>query len=216
MDNNHASANTRTQISGQFDMQRLTGLETVMHAGRFGADSDSPLTFEQVVPGSIVQIASWADTRDLFTNAVNTAYALALPEVGNSTNNDNATILWTGPDRYLLVSNATSAYTKLATKIRSNVGSVLEMSSSRCVIRVSGADAVTLLQKGVPVDLSDNASAAGSVVSSSVDAHVNAILHKRGFAENQSFDIYAPRSYAVSLWEWLTEAALEFGFEVKS
>jgi sarcosine oxidase gamma subunit len=35
-----------------------------------------------------------------------------------------------------------------------------------------------------------------------------------GIDDAPEFDLFIPRSYAVSFWEWMTDAAMEFGYKV--
>jgi len=42
--------------------------------------------------------------------------------------------------------------------------------------------------------------------------HVNALINY--IDDEPTFDLYVLRSYAVSFWEWTTDAAREFGYKV--
>jgi sarcosine oxidase gamma subunit len=43
-------------------------------------------------------------------------------------------------------------------------------------------------------------------------ADVSVLIH--ALADGERFDLYGGRSYGVHLWEWLTQAAAEFGYRV--
>ena len=41
--------------------------------------------------------------------------------------------------------------------------------------------------------------------------HIGVLIHRR---EAEVFDLFVFRGFALSFWEWLTDAALEYGYQV--
>lgn len=80
------------------------------------------------------------------------------------------------------------------------LATVIDQSSGYALIRVSGADAQRVLQKGLPVDLA--ALGPGAVVVSAI-AHIGMVVHWRAA---DCFEIAVFRSFATSFREWLDSA----------
>ena len=89
-------------------------------------------------------------------------------------------------------------------------GTFLDLSHSRTLIRISGQDAATLLNRHLPIDLRE--------LSFPVNSVANTVLHHAGvtlWKSNHGFELFLPRAYALSLWEVLLESSAQFGYEVK-
>lgn len=82
----------------------------------------------------------------------------------------------------------------------------LDLSHAFLHLRVSGADAAVLLNRHLPVDLSDTAFAEGAVASTGLH-HVSVTVWRSA----RGFELFLPRGYALSLYEMLLESAAQFG-----
>ena len=91
------------------------------------------------------------------------------------------------------------------------LASVSDQSHGRVVIRVAGAKARDVLAKGTPVDLHPDAFPVGTSAMTQM-AHVG--VHLTRVAED-AYDLSVFRGFAESFWEWITEQAEEFGYQVK-
>jgi heterotetrameric sarcosine oxidase gamma subunit len=123
------------------------------------------------------------------------------------------TLLWTGPGQWLAVSSSTPAgvfVTNLRGALESSGATVTDLSHARSVIRIAGPKARDVMLKGCPLDLE---SFAGDDCACSLLGHFNVQIHCLGA---QSFDLYVFRSFGLALWEWLVDAALEYGVEMLS
>ncbi len=86
----------------------------------------------------------------------------------------------------------------------------VDQSEGRTVMRLAGPRARDVLAKGCGLDLHPKAFAAGRCTQTPV-AHIGCVLHH---PDDITWDFYVPRSYARHFWEWLTDAASEFGGEI--
>jgi sarcosine oxidase subunit gamma len=88
---------------------------------------------------------------------VRTALGLAPPLEPNTTATaGQTTVLWLGPDEWLVVSppgDAARVETSLRQALASHWGSVVDVSAHRTVIELSGQDARSILARGCPLDL---------------------------------------------------------------
>jgi heterotetrameric sarcosine oxidase gamma subunit len=79
---------------------------------------------------------------------------------------------------------------------------------------VAGAAAPDLLARLMPIDFDEQAFARGRFVQSGIHT-VSVLVHRiDSEAGAPAFDIYMPRSFAVSLWDFITQTALPFGYRV--
>jgi sarcosine oxidase subunit gamma len=69
------------------------------------------------------------------------------------------------------------------------------------------------LPKGCTLDFHPSRFAAGHCAQTSL-GHANTLINC--IDDESIFDLFVLRSYAVSFWEWITDAAGEFGYRVTS
>ena len=88
--------------------------------------------------------------------------------------------------------------------------SVTDQSHGRVIIRIAGPKARAVLAKGTPVDLHpDEFPLAKSAMTQM--AHVGVHLTRVG---EDAYDLSVFRGFSESFWEWLSEQAEEFGYQV--
>lgn len=123
------------------------------------------------------------------------------------------TLLWNGPGQWLAVSTTTPAagfIMELRGALEPSGATVTDLSHARTIIRIAGPKARDVILKGCPMDIE---SFEVNDCASSLLGHFNVQIHCLG---DQSFDIYAFRSFGLAVWEWLVDAALEYGVEMLS
>lgn len=86
------------------------------------------------------------------------------------------------------------------------VGAVTPLSHSRVRIALEGARSREVLAHLIPVDLHPSVFTPGTLALTGIH-HTPATVHCTG--EN-AFDIYAMRTFAMTVWEAITDAALSF------
>ena len=83
---------------------------------------------------------------------------------------------------------------------------VTPLSHSRTRICLEGAPARHILAKGIPLDFHETAFTAGMFAQTGLH-HTPVLVH---CISETRFELYAMRTFAMSVWEWLTDAGLEF------
>jgi sarcosine oxidase subunit gamma len=114
-------------------------------------------------------------------------------------------VFWTGPGRWLLLSEKLAA-NELEDRLRAYAAgiAVADLSSGRTVIRLCGEVARPILAQGCPIDLHPRELPPGNVAHSMFEG-ISVMLHH--LPDGSGFDLYVPRSYGQTMWEWLAEAA---------
>ena len=89
---------------------------------------------------------------------------------------------------------------------------LIDQSGGRAMLEISGPMVREVLRKGVTLDLHPEVFRLAEVALTSI-SHISALLCRTG---EDTFLLAVPRSYAGSLWHWLSVSAAEFGYEVNA
>jgi len=168
------------------------------------------------------QIGIRGDAADpVFAEAVTKVLKVDLPVEPCTANGDpdSLHVLWLGPDEWLVVGQPDQqdkllpALTRALTHLHA---AVWDVSDSRTMIHIAGADARRLLSKGCAIDLHPREFGPGSCVSTHLSkAHV--IPHQTAYEadiDSPAYEIYVHRSFAEYLWAWLRDAGREYAVRV--
>jgi sarcosine oxidase subunit gamma len=141
--------------------------------------------------------------------AVESALVATLPEANRATLCAAGSVLWLGPDEFLIVTEPRGEASLMATlsaAVRGRRGAVVDLSDSRTIIVLSGPRARDLLAKGSGLDLHPRTFQPGRCGQSFL-AKVKIALVQ--LDDVPSYHIIVERSVAEYLYLWLADAALE-------
>ena len=192
---------------------RRSALAGVYQAGRFGRTPDkSGITITERPGLAIVQIAAYRDTAEKTASAIEKTIGLA-PAVENcrATVNHTTHVLWVGPQRWWIVEPEGRDFSGLRQTLGDDAA-MTEHGHGRTVLRVNGPAVRDLLAKGASIDFHPTRFTAGWCRPTQL-GHSACVIHC--VDESPTVDLYVARSFAVSFWEWLTDAAGEFGYEIR-
>ena len=158
----------------------------------------------QVGKGDAPVRLGWAATTGMVVVRGDPPGGLALPTEPNTVSGENPRAFWLGPDEWLLVGDVDVAEVRAAGAI------AVDVSHARTVITIAGDFAADLLSKACSLDFDDSSFPIGSCAQSKV-ALTSALLYR---SDTHRFEIFVARSHAAYLWQWLADAAVEFGFAV--
>lgn len=111
------------------------------------------------------------------------------------------TMLWLGPDEWLVIGAQAAPLRAALAGIHS---AVVDVTSSRKALAVSGARAEEIMSRAATLDFSLQAFPVGSCAQTNI-ARTQGIIHRVGAEE---FVIYVRSSFAPYLRAWLDDAAL--------
>ncbi len=149
-----------------------------------------------------------------FVRAVRTVTDLPLPlDPGRSAAGLLASILWLGPDRWLVCSD-TQAGSDLAASLRAALAAiacaVVDVGAARIVYAVGGSNARAVLAKGCSLDLHERKFPLGHCAQTLL-AKAPVLVHLSG--AEPTFEIHVARSLRDYAWAWLRAAASEYAAE---
>ena len=141
-----------------------------------------------------------------FRQAVEKALGLTLPEAGHTSTAGTVTVLWLGPDEWLVVGEdgGDALVDLLCQALKGVDAAVTDVSDARAVIRLSGSRVRDVLAKGCTLDLHHRVFGPGQVAQSTLAKADVILFHVTG--NDLAFDIHVGRSFAEYLWRWLEDA----------
>jgi len=146
-----------------------------------------------------------------FAQGVESVAGIAPPAVANTAVSGLlATLLWLGPDEWLLLSETQEGadlVARLHTALKAVPHAATDVSDARVVFTVAGPRAADVLAKGCTLDLHPRVFGQGRCAQTLL-AKASIILHQRG--PEPTFDLYVARSFAEYVQAWLVQAALEY------
>ncbi|MFI6274705.1 sarcosine oxidase subunit gamma [Streptomyces sp. NPDC050988] len=143
------------------------------------------------------------------------ALGAPLPQrCGHTSASGPHTVMWLGPDEWLVLSQAEGA--SVAAELRGALaeapGSVVDVSANRTTLELSGPAARQVLEKGCPLDLHPRAFGPGHAVSTTVGPVAALLWQVDGMP---TYRLFPRSSFADYLARWLIDAMSEYrGVEV--
>lgn len=160
------------------------------------------VTLTEIRNLTLWQLAVWPDSLETAAGSVANSLGLSAPGFCKAESTGDVAMLRIEPCKFWVIGAAPG-------EIDANHGAVVDLSHSRCHVRVTGADATKMLNSYLPLDLREQSFPVGSVASTAFH-HVGVTLWR---SEN-GYELFLPRGFAVSLWELLCEASGQYGLTV--
>jgi methylglutamate dehydrogenase subunit D len=182
--------------------------------GRDGADGRRRCRLGERRGYVLLQVAGYPATITEVERVLPVTLGASLPQtLSESVAIGAGRVFRTGPEQFWIVGPADSgdgAEAELRRVIAPGVGAVTPLSHSRTRIVIDGACARDVLRKGIPLDFDPDVFRVDQAALTGVH-HTPVLIHRAGV---DRYELYAMRSFALSVWEWLTDAALEYGYDV--
>jgi sarcosine oxidase subunit gamma len=179
--------------------------------GRDGADGRRALAIGEVRGWELVQLGVFAGREAEFAAAVAPVLAASLPAPGAVHSSGRARIYCIARDQYWVVGTDAALAEELWAAVDPAVGTVSSLSHARVRIAIRGPAVRAMLAKLLSIELDPAVFTVGQ-------AHQTALHHTGVLCERSAedrYELYVLRTYAVSLWECLVDAALVYGYEIE-
>ena len=134
-------------------------------------------------------------------------------EPGKATTNEEFTAIPLSPGNWMMIgeSGRDGDFTKSISDRAGKLGYASEQSHGRTVLRVDGDRARDLMRKGCRLDLHPSVTEPGFCAQCQM-AQTGVILHQ--IDDASTYDLIVFAGLARPFYEWLCDAAAEFGYEV--
>jgi sarcosine oxidase subunit gamma len=197
--------------------EQRSALESIYRTGQIGVKGHLISTsICECRDRKLVQISGWQDS---FKSVCVKLAAVLKSEIPNDLRQaksfDGRSIFRVGPERLWVVGASNDKIMhQLDSVSLGDEATLTEIGHSRTVLRISGPESDTLLNRGLPIDLDSKIFPVNTFVQSTIH-HMSVLVHRIDIAKELVFDIYISRELAITFWEWLTEAAAPLGCEIK-
>ena len=192
-------------------MTAITPLESIHKRGLFGdhhkKNEDDLLQISEVKNLTIVQVVQYKKSEVQLSSIKidGLEFSLQSPKVSL---NKETRILWSAPRTWLVISRKKNIVEIIKEKCDSDNFAITDISHSRAIIQIKGAEAKNILKKGCPLNFNEfeNNNCAGTVF------HGITIVVDYVGNNPDAFNLFTLRSYGESFYHHITDAALEFGY----
>ena len=182
--------------------------------GRDGTDGKRRCRLGELRGWVLLQVAGFPATAAEVERVLPAVVGAPLPRTLSETVAVGAGRVYrTGPEQFWIVGpveDGAGAEAQLRQAIPAAVGAVTSLSHSRTRIVIEGAGSRDVLRKGIPLDFDPDVLRIDQAALTGLH-HTPVLIHRAGA---DRYELYAMRSFALSMWEWLTDAALEFGYDI--
>ena len=192
-------------------MTAITPLESIHKKGLFGdhqkKDENELLQISEEKGLSIVQVVQYKKSQIQLNNIK--IDDLEFPNDNSKVTTNNKTrILWNAPKTWLVISGKENIIDIIKGKCSEENFAITDISHSRAVIQIKGAQAREVLKKGCPLNINEFKvnNCAGSVF------HGITIVVDCVKDNPDTFNLLTLRSFGESFYYHITDAALEFGY----
>lgn len=149
---------------------------------------------------ALVQAAAFHSTHAEFRDAMRAQLGADLPAaIGQVIHANGRMLLKTGAEQYWIISPEPADI-----DVPAQIGAVTSLSHSRTRLFIDGPQAASVLAKGVPLDFHPDVFPVDHFALTGIH-HTPVLIHRRG---QDRYEIYALRTYAQTVWEWLSDAAV--------
>lgn len=195
--------------------KRNSALASVLNAEtRLGVSRIAELVISERRGWSLVEIAAFADTELVVAAKLKSLTGLAIPTSAAAPSRGNGnTLLRAGHGKFWVFgSEGSDLAERAAVAIAPDEGAVTPLSHSRAIIVIEGEPVFETLKKGIALDFSGEAFPVGAAAMTGVH-HVPVLLIRSAPA---TVEVVVMRTFARSVFEWLLDAGLEFGYRINA
>ena len=195
-------------------LARRPPLEDLAKPGRYGSSAGEPPVVISPRNGiAMVQIAAFPGKEAEFREVCRRVSGVEPSPEPKRVTAGGLAFVGMGPHEWLALADgdAAKAVLKDLGAQLSGIGSFIEQSDGKVVVRLAGQRARGVLAKGCMLDLDRRVFKPGDAAITQV-ALIPCQLWL--LDESPSFELAVPSSYAESFWSWLVTSAAEFGYEV--
>lgn len=171
-------------------------------------ETEPPLKMGEVRGFSLLQAVAFVDTVEALENAMRSAIGVDLPKcVGEPASSHDHRAFKVGPEHFWIVGPEETSIASLREAVGPQIASITSLSHGRTRLFIEGASAREVLSQGIALDLHPEVFPVDACALTELQ-QTPVLLHRIG---QDRYELYALRTYAVWIWEWLTDAALPLG-----
>lgn len=189
-------------------------LDRALVAGPYGAQGDAGVALTEIRNFDLVQVMARRGKAGEMAKAAQTRFGVAAPETPKAIGTSDATLIWSGPDQFLVLSKGGKHSIEAPASVFAGSASLSDQSHARALISVSGEKARAMLAKLSSIDLHPEVFAVGAAAATSMD-HTSVTLWRGADRNGQAvFNVLVFATFAESLWHTVLDSAAEYGVAI--
>ncbi|RTM01302.1 MAG: sarcosine oxidase subunit gamma [Hyphomicrobiales bacterium] len=189
-------------------------LDRALVAGPYGAQGDAGVSLTEIRNFDLVQVMARRGWAAEMAKAAKARFGVAAPETPKAVDAADATLIWSGPDQFLVLSKGGRYTVDNLTPIFAGSASLSDQSHARALISVAGDKARTMLAKLSSIDLHPGVFAVGAAAATSMD-HTSVTLWRGDDRNGEAvLNLLVFATFAESLWHTILDSAAEYGVTI--
>ncbi|TIT04211.1 sarcosine oxidase subunit gamma [Mesorhizobium sp.] len=200
----------------EFSWVPRSPLEHALAVGAYGARDAKPgISLTEIRNFDLVQVMARRGKGAELASAAEARVGMAAPDVPKAVSASDATLIWSGPDQFLVLSKGRKHAIDTLSQAFTQSASLSDQSHARVLISVSGAKARTMLAKLSSIDLHPAAFPIGTAAATSIDHTSVNLWRGNDRPDGQAvFNLLVFATFAESLWHTMLDASAEYGVDI--
>ncbi|TPJ28546.1 sarcosine oxidase subunit gamma family protein [Mesorhizobium sp. B2-7-2] len=197
-----------------FSWEVRSPLDRALVAGSYGAQGDAGVSLTEIRNFDLVQVMARRGKAGEMAKAAQARFGIAAPETPKAVDIADATMIWSGPDQFLVLSKGGKHTIEALAPVFVGSASLSDQSHARALIGISGEKARAMLAKLSSIDLHPDVFGVGAAAATSMD-HTSVTLWRGGDHDGQAvFNLLVFATFAESLWHTILDSAAEYGVTI--
>ncbi|TGQ11629.1 MULTISPECIES: sarcosine oxidase subunit gamma family protein [unclassified Mesorhizobium] len=186
-------------------------LDRALVAGPYGVQGDAGVALTEIRNFDLIQVMARRGKAGETAKAAQARFGAAAPETPKTVATADATLIWSGPDQFLVLSKGGKHTMAALAPVFAGSASLSDQSHARALISISGDKARAMLAKLSSVDLHPDVFGVGAAAATSMD-HTSVTLWRGDDRNGQAvFNLLVFATFAESLWHTILDSAAEYG-----
>jgi heterotetrameric sarcosine oxidase gamma subunit len=179
--------------------------------GETAGAAEPAILLRELQIAAVLEVGAWPNRLEPVANRLSELAGTILPgRPGRFSESDTALVGWVAFGRFIYIAASSEETARVDEALDTDDAAVVDLGPARRALHVGGSEASALLNKAVAIDFDPRAFPPGSLAQAVIH-QIPVIILRRN---EDGFDLLVPTSLADALIEWLTDAALEFGYRV--
>ncbi|MBZ9658361.1 sarcosine oxidase subunit gamma [Mesorhizobium sp. ESP-6-4] len=199
----------------EFSWDVRSPLDRALIAGPYGAQGDAGVALTEIRNFDLVQVMARRGKAGEMVKAAQARFGMAAPETPKAVDTADATLIWSGPDQFLVLSQGGKHSIEALGPVFAGSASLSDQSHARALISVSGDKARAMLAKLSSIDLHPDVFGVGAAAATSIDHTSVTLWRGKDLADGQAvFNLLVFATFAESLWHTILDSAAEYGVTI--
>ncbi|MBW8907508.1 MAG: sarcosine oxidase subunit gamma [Mesorhizobium sp.] len=190
-------------------------LDRALVAGPYGAQGDAGVSLTEIRNFDLVQVMARRGKAADMVQAAQARFGVAAPGTPKAVGAANATLIWSGPDQFLVLSKGGKHSMEALAPVFAGSASLSDQSHARVLVSISGDKARVMLAKVSSIDLHPDVFGVGAAAATSMDHTSVTLWRGKDQADGQAmFNLLVFATFAESLWHTVLDSAAEYGVTI--